>query len=167
MHRPHRAMLGLKQSRHGINPLLPSPRGPQNAGSGVALLPHTTNQNTCRSTCDCVLKACSYLKTNTSSHTHPPKRILTSTTSNRSFLINVHQAVSGACRVRPCSVSVCWFQPNRGIRREAVLGKTAVHRSRGRREEQDTDYGCMCVGTHRKYRRKVQKTQRDLFGKPA
>ena len=75
-----------------------------------------------------------------------------------------------ACRVRQCSVSVCRFQPNRGIGREAVHGKTAVHRSRARREEQargeeqDTDFGCMCAGTHRKYRRKVQKTQRDLFG---
>ena len=78
----------------------------------------------------------------------------------------------GACRVRQCFVSV-WFQPNRGIGREAVLGKTAVHRSKARRgeqargEEQDTGFGCMCDGTRRKYRRKVQKTQRDLFGNPA
>ena len=58
---------------------------------------------------------------------------------------------------------------NRGIGREAVLGKTVVHRSRARREEQargeeqDTDFGCMCVGTCRKYPRKVQKTQRNLY----
>ena len=34
-------------------------------------------------------------------------------------------------------------------------------------EEKDTDFGCMCVGIRRKYRREVQKTQRNLFGNPA
>ena len=46
-------------------------------------------------------------------------------------------------------------------------------RLRARQEEQasgkgkDTDFGCMCFGIRRKYRREVQKTQRNLFGNPA
>ena len=33
--------------------------------------------------------------------------------------------------------------------------------------KQDTDFCCMCVGIRRKYRREMQKTQRNLFGNPA
>ena len=46
-------------------------------------------------------------------------------------------------------------------------------RLRARQEEQasgkekDTDFGYTCVGIRRKYRREMQKTQRNLFGNPA
>ena len=71
-----------------------------------------------------------------------------------------------------------------------VFDKMAVHRSRRDEENmlimavavytfeskargtskgrgKNTDFGCMCVGIRRKYRREVQNTQRNLFGNPA
>ena len=51
----------------------------------------------------------------------------------------------------------------------AVAAYTFESKARGtsKGEEKDTDFGCMCVGIRRKYRREVQKTQRNLFGNPA
>ena len=64
------------------------------------------------------------------------------------------------------------IQVRRGKHTDNGSGSIYI-RLRARQEEQargaekDTDFGCKCIGIRRKYRREVQKTQRNLFGNPA
>ena len=94
----------------------------------------------------------------------------TSTTNNRSFSTDACQEVRGACRLpttrsRMRSAVLSVFGSNQIKASEEKPCVTAVHRSRARREERDTLILAACaLGTRRKYRGKVQKTHRDLFG---
>ena len=78
------------------------------------------------------------------------------------------------CLPCPTVLSQCLLVPTKLRHRKRSCtwqdSATVLHRSRARREErareeeQDTDFGCMCIETRWKYRRKVQKTLRNLFG---
>ena len=115
-------------------------------------------------------------------------RVLTSTASNRCFLIDLmstswcldfartYSWVSSSELRHQKRKRRIWqgggtqIQARRGKHADSGSGSICVWRPReeqARGEEQDTDFGCMWVGTCWKYRRKVQKTQQDLFGNPA
>ena len=97
-----------------------------------------------------------------------PERILPNKHHKQPLILNRRSL--GACRVRQCPVSVCWFHPNQASEEKLYLARRQYtdgeqrQEKEARGEAQDNDFGCMCVGTRRKYRRKVQKTQRNLFG---